>query len=165
MSIDDVVRAQLARLGDRAEIIPCDPSLADTAAFCAAYGYPPEDSANTILVLGKTQPPCYVACLLLATTRLDVNHTVKQRMGARASFASAEETQRITGIEIGGVTVFGLPDSLPIWVDARVMIRERIIVGGGSRSWKALLPPALLLDVPNVEIVESLAGEVPQNTD
>ena len=32
-------------------------------------------------------------------------------------------------MQIGGVTVFGLPADLPIWVDARVMTRERIVLG------------------------------------
>src|SRR6185437_12221871 len=99
------------------EIMPCDPALADTAAFCEAYGVPPEDSANTIVVVGRANPPVHVACLVLATTRLDVNHAVRDRMGIRrASFASADDTRVLTGMEIGGVTVFGLPSDLPIWV-------------------------------------------------
>src|SRR6266581_4948681 len=115
------VQEQLDRLGVPFELFPCDPALADTANFCAAYGFAPEDSANTILVVGKSSPPRYAACVVLATTRLDVNRAVKQKLGARASFASAEDTRALTGMEIGGVTVFGLPPDLPIWVDARVM--------------------------------------------
>lgn len=157
VSIDDTVREQLGTLGVEYAILPCDPALADTAAFCAAYGYAPEDAANTILVVGKSNPPRYVACVVLATTRLDVNRAVKQRLGVRASFASAEDTQRVTGMLLGGVTVFGLPPDLPIWVDARVMQRPRIVLGGGSRSCKVLAPPAILRALPNVEIVEGLA--------
>src|SRR5690242_13628638 len=141
---EDALRVNLDALGVPYEIFPCDPALADTAAFCAAYGFAPEDSANTILVIGKANPPKYVACVVLATTRLDVNRAVKQRLGARASFASAEDTRALTGMEIGGVTVFGLPADLPIWVDARVMARERIVLGGGSRSCKVLAPPDIL---------------------
>ena len=82
------VRDHLARSGIEHEIVPCDPELADTAAFCAAYGYSPEDSANTILVVGKSDPPRYAACVVLATTRLDVNRTVRARLGVKkASFA------------------------------------------------------------------------------
>ncbi len=140
------------------EIIPCDPALADTAVFCATYGYPLEDSANTIIVIGKTEPPRYAACVVLATTRLDVNRTVRQRLGARkASFASADDTRALTGMEIGGVTVFGLPPNLPIWVDGRVMERERIILGGGSRSCKVAAPPDILRKLPCVEVVDGLA--------
>src|SRR5262249_62388017 len=101
MSTEDDVRWHLAALGIEHEIIPCDPDLADTAAFCAAYGYPPQDSANTILVVGKSDPPCYAACVVLAPTRLDVNRAVRQRLGTRkASFASAEDTRRLTGMMI-----------------------------------------------------------------
>ena len=154
------LRRRLDELGVPYQIIPCDPELADTANFCAAYGYPLEDSANTIVVVGKTSPPPYAACVVLATTRLDVNRTVRQRLGTRkASFASPEETRALTGMEIGGVTVFGLPEGLPLWVDGRVMERERIILGGGSRSCKVAAPPTTLLKLPGVEVVEGLALE------
>ena len=140
------------------EIMPCDPALADTAAFCEAYGVPPEDSANTIVVVGRANPPVHVACVVIATTRLDVNHAVRDRLGIRrASFASADDTRALTGMEIGGVTVFGLPPDLPIWVDSRVMQRERIVLGGGVRSCKVVAAPAILLKLPQVEVVESLA--------
>ncbi len=150
----------LAPLGIDYELFACDPALADTAAFCAAYGFAPEDSANTILVIGKSDPPRHAACVVLAPNRLDVNRTVRDRLGTRkASFAPAESTRDITGMEIGGVTVFGLPPHLPIWVDARVMDRERIVVGGGSRSWKVLLAPADLLRIPGTAVVEGLATD------
>jgi prolyl-tRNA editing enzyme YbaK/EbsC (Cys-tRNA(Pro) deacylase) len=156
----DRLIAALEPLGIEFELFACDPALADTAAFCAAYGFAPEDSANTILVAGKAMPPPYAACVVLAPTRLDVNRTVKERLGTRkASFAPAEDTRSVTGMEIGGVTVFGLPADLPIWVDTRVMTRERIVVGGGSRSWKVLLDPARLLRIPNVEVIEGLATD------
>ena len=156
----------LAELGGDHQIIPCDPALADTAAFCAAYSYAPEDSANTIVVIGKAVPLRYAACVVLAPTRLDVNRTVRDRLGTRkASFASAEQARALTGMAIGGVTVFGLPPGLPIWVDARVMDRTRIVLGGGSRSWKVLAPPAILLRLPGVEVVEGLAIDPQPATD
>ena len=157
----DALEAALAGRGEH-ELFACDPTLADTAAFCAAYGFPLEDSANTIIVAGKSDPPVYAACVVLASHRLDVNRTVRTRLGTRkASFASAEETRAITGHEIGGVTAFGLPDGLPILVDAAVMTRARIVLGGGTRSWKVLAPPSLLLTLAGVEIVEGLAKPVP----
>ena len=160
MQDQDDIHRHLQRLGVAYEIIPCDPALADTAAFCAAYGYAPEDSANTIVVIGKADPPHYAACVVLATTRLDVNRTVRERLGVRkASFASADDTRALTGMEIGGVTAFGLPADMPLWVDGRVMRRERIILGGGSRSCKVLARPAILLALPGVEVVEGLALE------
>lgn len=158
----DRLIAALEPLGIDYELFACDPALADTAAFCAAYGFAPEDSANTILVIGKSDPPRYAACVVLAPNRLDVNRAVRDRLGTRkASFAPAESTREITGMEIGGVTVFGLPRDLPIWVDARVMARPRIVVGGGSRSWKVLLAPSALASLPGVEVVEGLATDPP----
>jgi prolyl-tRNA editing enzyme YbaK/EbsC (Cys-tRNA(Pro) deacylase) len=144
------------------ELFACDPALADTAAFCAAYGFDPLDSANTIVVVGKSDPPVYAACVVLATHRLDVNRMVRARLGTRkASFASPGETRALTGQVIGGVTAFGLPDGLPLWVDAAVMERERIVLGGGSRGWKVLAPPSILLTITGVEVVEGLASPAP----
>ena len=140
------------------ELFACDPALADTAAFCAAYGFAPGDSANTIIVVGKSNPPVYAACVVLATHRLDVNRVVKEKLGTRkASFAAPDETRALTGHEIGGVTAFGLPAGLPLWVDAAVMKRERIVLGGGSRSWKVIAPTSILLTLANVEVVDGLA--------
>jgi prolyl-tRNA editing enzyme YbaK/EbsC (Cys-tRNA(Pro) deacylase) len=157
---EEKVRAHLERLGIEHEIVPCDPELADTAAFCAAYGYAPEESANTIVVVGKSDPPRYVACVVLATTRLDVNRTVRTRLGVKkASFADPEQTKAITGMLIGGVTALGLPEDLPIWVDERVVQLPRILLGGGSRSCKVIGPPTLLTAQPAVEVVPGLALE------
>ena len=157
----DADREALARaLGGRGEheLLACDPALADTAAFCAAYGFALEDSANTIVVAGKADPPVYAACVLLATHRLDVNRVVRARLGTRrASFASADETRALTGHELGGVTVFGLPAGLPVLVDASVMDRPQIVLGGGSRRWKVLAPPTILLTIDGVEVVQGLA--------
>ncbi len=139
------------------ELVDCDPALADTAAFCEAYGYALEDSANTILVAGKADPPVHAACILLAHTRLDVNKVVRKRLGTRkASFADGADTEEITGMTIGGVTPFGLPAGLPLWVDAAVMERDRIILGGGGRDRKVLAPPAIL-EAIGAEVVDGLA--------
>jgi prolyl-tRNA editing enzyme YbaK/EbsC (Cys-tRNA(Pro) deacylase) len=152
------VVAHLQQLGADHEIVPCDPALADTAAFCEAYGYSPDDSANTIIVVGKGETPRPVACVVLASTRLDVNGVVRKRLEVRkASFASADETMELTGMEIGGVTAFALPDGLPIWVDAAVMARQRIILGGGSRSIKVLTPPSTLTKLGGVTVIDGLA--------
>jgi len=154
------VRAHLQQLGVEHEIVPCDPALADTAAFCAAYGYDADESANTILVVGKSEPPVYAACVVLANTRLDVNKTVRRRLGVKkASFADPDQTKAITGMLIGGVTALGLPADVPIWVDARVAERPRIVLGGGSRSCKVVGPPTLLTAQPGVEVVDGLALE------
>lgn len=158
----DALIAQLDASGVEYEVVDCDPELADTAQFCEAYGYSPEDSANTIVVVGKSEPPTHAACIVLATTKLDVNKVVRKRLGAKkASFASGDDTVAITGMQIGGVTPFGLPGGLPIWVDSRVMRRDRIILGGGSRDRKVLADPSILTTI-GAEIVDDLAKEVVQ---
>lgn len=156
----DALEAALLGRGDY-ELFPCDPALADTAAFCAHYGFAMEDSANTIIVVGKGAEPVYAACVVLATHRLDVNRTIKGRFGRKTSFASPEETRALTGHEIGGVTVFGLPAELPVWIDAAVMGRDRIVLGGGSRSWKVIAPAAILLTLAGAQVVEGLANPAP----
>ncbi len=159
----DPVLDQLAVLKIDHEVLPCDPALADTADFCAAYDIDPADSANAILVAGKAREDVerpFALCLVLATHRLDVNGTVRKRLGSRkASFAGIDETAMMTGMQIGGVTPFGLPSDcpVPVWIDAAVMDRERVVVGGGSRDRKILLPPAGLLTLPGAEAVEDLA--------
>lgn len=158
--------AALEPLGIAYELFACDPALADTTAFCAAYGFVPDDAANTILVIGKSDPPRHAACVVLAPNRLDVNRTVRDRLGTRkASFAPPDATREITGMEIGGVTVFGLPPALPIWVDARVMERERIVLGGGSRSWKVIASPSILRALTGMEVVSGLAKDPAASSD
>jgi prolyl-tRNA editing enzyme YbaK/EbsC (Cys-tRNA(Pro) deacylase) len=99
--------------------------------------------------------------VVLATTRLDVNHAVRKLMNAsRVSFATGEETRALTGMLIGGVTVFALPPDLAIYVDERVMAPPWIIVGGGGRSTKVKLAPDALRRLPNVSVVPGLANEI-----
>ncbi len=156
----DQVIEQLESLGLAYELVPCDPNLADTAAFCEAYGFAPEDSANAIVVVGKADPPVFALCLVLADSRLDVNRVVRKKLGTRkASFASADDTVRLTGMMIGGVTPFGIHD-LPIWIDERVMGRDQLIIGGGTRDRKLRVPPATLAGHPMVQVVPDLAREI-----
>jgi prolyl-tRNA editing enzyme YbaK/EbsC (Cys-tRNA(Pro) deacylase) len=158
-----VVSSALERFALVAEVVGCDPSLADTTAFCEAYGVSADDSANTIVVIGKgpstgQEPPPLAACLVLATTRLDVNNAVKRQFGTKkASFAAQELACEVTGMEYGGVTAVGLPESMALWIDAAVMGRTSIIVGGGNRSTKLRMNPRELLKLPNAVVVEGLA--------
>lgn len=155
----DRLEALLSTTGVGYELFPCDPALADTAQFCAAYGFALDDSANTIVVVGKANPRVYGVSVVLASRRLDVNHAVRDQLGTRkASFASADETRELTGMEIGGVTPFGLPSGLPLWIDAAVMERPRVVLGGGSRSWKVIASPQILLAVPGATVIEGLAS-------
>ncbi len=153
----DVANA-LTALNIAYEALDCDPALADTADFCAHYGYTPDQSANTLLVGSTKGDPVFACCVLLANCRLDVNKTVRKKLGVRRlSFATPEITKQMTGMELGGVTPFALPDTLPLWIDSRVMQCEKIILGGGNRSSKVLMPPEGLLNVVNAEVVEGLA--------
>lgn len=157
--LDRRVRAALDDLGLPYEVLPCEPELADTAAFAAHYDIPLENSANTIVVASTRGPRDHVACLALATTRLDVNGAVRRETGFRkASFAGADEVRELTGMEIGGVTAFGLPGGLDVLVDAAVVARPWLVLGGGNRLSKLRVGPELLRALPGVRIVEGLAG-------
>jgi len=140
--IPDTVRQTLDRLGIACEIMPIDPAFADTEAFCRTYDVPLEQSANTIIVASKKEPKQFSACVVLADSRLDVNGKVRRLMNVpRASFAGPEDMRALTGMEVGGVTPFGLPETLPLFVDARVLDHAWVIVGAGGRSAKLRIDP------------------------
>lgn len=162
MSAHPDVVADLERLGLEYDVMDCDPDLADTAEFCAAYGVSLEESANAILVASKKPEGHHAVCVALAHTRLDVNGVVRRKLGVRKlSFASAELTRELTGQEIGGVTIFGLPHDVPVWLDARVLACGSVVVGAGSRSAKIRLDPSQLVGVDGYEFVDGLAGLAP----
>lgn len=158
MTADPGVLADMDSKGIVYEEMECEPDLADTALFCEAYGVPLEKSANAILVASRKPEGHNAVCLVLAHTRLDVNGVVRKRLGVRkVSFASAELTMELTGQEIGGVTAFGLPDALPVWVDSRVLEQDWVIIGAGSRSAKIRLDPRQFEGLDGYEVVEDLA--------
>lgn len=155
--LEERVLAAVGAVGEPHEVIEIDPALADTAAFCERYGYALEESANCILVASRDDPPVVAACLVLATTKLDVNKRVRRLLGVRKlSFAPADLTRELTGMEIGGVTPFGLPPAVPLYADARIRDLDRVIVGGGSRRLKLHVTPAALEQV-GAAFVEDLA--------
>lgn len=158
-TLDAKVKAILGKYKVVHEVLECKPEWADTATFCEHYDKDPKQAANTIIIASKKiEPTKYAACVVLALDRLDVNKKVCQLMGIkRASFASAEQTSDLTGMMIGGVTVFGLPSDLPIYVDAVVMDQPEVIMGGGNRSSKLLLNPQELKKLPNVKVIENLS--------
>ena len=157
----DVI-ADLERLGLAYEVMDCDPDLADTAQFCEAYGVALEESANAILVASKKPEGHHAVCVALAHTRLDVNGAVRRKLAVRKlSFAPADVTRELTGQEIGGVTIFGLPEGLVVWLDSRVLDCDRIVVGAGSRSAKIRLDPSQLIGLDRYEFVVDLATVAP----
>jgi len=143
---------------ERIGVAAIDDSLADTAAFCVHYGVEPGDSANCVIVKGRRGDVVrYAACVVLATTRADVNGLVRRRLDARsASFAPMEEAVSLTGMEYGGITPIGLPADWPILVDAAVAASPGVVVGAGIRGAKLFLPGAVLSALPGAEVVEGL---------
>lgn len=154
-----VVRDAVERHALAVQTLECEPDLADTAAFCAHYGFAVEQAANTILVASKKSDPArYAVCVVLGTTRLDVNRKVAELIATKKlSFADADTTSELTGMLIGGVTAVGI-EAHPVYVDSAVMQQTQVVMGGGNRSSKLLLAPAELLKLPNVQIVEGLAN-------
>ena len=147
--LDPNVQRAANALGAKYEVLDCNPDWADTELFCANYNIPRDHAANAILIAAKTEPKQYAVCLVLATTKIDVNHKLSKLMGIkRLSFAQAEETKAVTGQAIGGVTVFGLPAGIPLYIDSRVMEKDYVIVGGGNRSTKMKLAPSELVKIP-----------------
>ena len=157
--IEARVRNALARLDIAGwEWIEIDPQFGDTADFCAQYGFDLPHCANTIVVAGKRGPAACCAAIVRGSDRLDVNRAVRRLMGvSRASFASAEETRRLTGMMIGGVTALALPPELPIYADERLLEMDYIILGAGSRSAKLKMPPAELGKLPGLQFIAGLS--------
>lgn len=136
-----------------------DPDLADTAAFCAAYEVSLDASANCVVVAGKREGDVRrAACLVLATTRADVNTVVRRYLDVRkASFVPTAEAVELTGMEYGGITPIGLPAGWPVLVDARVVGTDHVIIGSGVRHSKLALPGAVVAELPGAEVIPDLA--------
>ena len=143
---------------DEVMVAPIDPELADTAAFCDAYGVTLDVSANCVVVAGKRSGETRLAAVVvLATTRADVNNVVRRRIDARkASFAPMDLAVAETGMEYGGITPIGLPPAWPLLVDPRSSTRPEVIVGSGLRRSKLALPGAWLTGLPGAEVVDGL---------
>lgn len=150
-------------LAGEVRVTPIDASLADTAAFCEAYGVGMDEGANCIVVVGtRGDTTSYAACLVLGTTRADVNGFVRRFLGARrAGFAPMDDAVALTGMEYGGITPIGLPDDWAILVDSRVAELPAAIVGAGIRGAKLSVPGRVLAALPRAQVVEGLAREVP----
>ncbi|HEX6684668.1 MAG TPA: YbaK/EbsC family protein [Candidatus Limnocylindrales bacterium] len=143
---------------DQVLVVDTDPDLADTANFCQAYDVPLEASANCVVVAGKRgQTVTYAACVVLATTRADVNGLVRKHLEARkASFAPMDTAVAETGMEYGGITPIGLPADWPVLVDSTIAGLPHVIVGSGRRRGKLVLPGSVLTAVPGAQTVAGL---------
>ncbi|WP_232014326.1 YbaK/EbsC family protein [Cellulomonas fimi] len=152
-----------AEVADAVLVTEIDPDLADTAALTAAYDLPPAASANCVLVAGRRAGEERVAAAVVrATTRADVNATVKRLLDVRkASFLPTDRAVEESGMEYGGITPLGLPAGYRVLVDARVVVDDpdaggTVVVGSGVRRSKVALPGALLARAPGVEVVDGL---------
>jgi prolyl-tRNA editing enzyme YbaK/EbsC (Cys-tRNA(Pro) deacylase) len=154
------VAKALTTLPDPADVgvTAIDPNLADTAAFCAEYGSPLTASANCVVVSGKRAgEERFAACLVLATTRADVNGVVRKRLDVRkASFAPMDTAVELTGMAYGGITPLGLPPEWPLLIDAAVAASPELVIGSGIRGSKILITGPTLAALPNAEVIESL---------
>ena len=139
-----------------AEVAPIDATLADTAAFCAAYDVAPQASANCVIVAGRRAgETTYAAVMVLATHRADVNGVVRRHLGVRKiSFAPHDEAVSLTGMEFGGITPVGLPAGWPILVDAAVVAAGDVVIGSGIRGSKLLVSGAALAELPTAEVLD-----------
>jgi prolyl-tRNA editing enzyme YbaK/EbsC (Cys-tRNA(Pro) deacylase) len=157
------VRDALARLdgtldAGRVGVAEIDPALADTAAFCARYQVPLDVSANCVVVSGRRGGQTrFAACVVLATTRADVNGLARRQLDVRkASFAPVDVAVAETGMEYGGITPLGVPPGWPVLVDAAVTAVPEVVIGSGVRRSKLILPGALLAGLPGATVLPGL---------
>lgn len=158
ISIKKNVERILESLNIEYSVVECSSEFSDTQVFCRHYGYSIDDSANLIIVSSKKGEAKYAACVVLANSRLDVNKVVRKKLQVpKVSFATPDTTLELTGMQLGGVTPFGMPDNVPVWIDTQVMKCKEIILGGGDRTTKLIMSPDMLLKIPNIEVVDNLA--------
>lgn len=154
------VASALATLAGVGEVVvsEIDPTLSDTAAFCERYETGPETAANCVVLRAKRGGEYfYAACVVLATTRADVNGLACQALDAKkASFAPMDEAVALSGMEFGAITPVGLPAAWPILVDKAVTDSARVIIGSGVRRSKLLVPGNFLSSLANVQVLEGL---------
>ena len=142
-----------------AEVAQIDPACADTEALCARYDVTLDQSANCVVVAGRRgDVTTLAACLVLATTRADVNGLVRKHLNARkASFAPLTEVEDATGMAFGAITPVGLPPSWPLLISEAVAAHQAVVVGSGVRDSKLRMPGAALAALPNAQVLPGLA--------
>ena len=157
------VAAALAALGEATAgeigVAEIDPAAADTATFCERYGVSLAESANCVVISGKREGEVrYAACVILATTRADVNNVARRELDVRkASFAQMDTAVAETGMEYGGITPIGLPAGWPVLVDAAVADTPLAVIGSGVRHSKLVLTGKLLASLPGARVIDGLA--------
>ena len=157
------VATALAALGEAEAaavgVAEIDPEMADTAAFCERYGVSLAESANCVVIAGRRDGEArYAGCVILATTRADVNNVARRELDVRkASFAAMDDAVAQTEMEYGGITPVGLPQGWPVLVDARVADTPTVVIGSGVRRSKLVLPGTLVASLPGARVIDGLA--------
>ena len=151
--------ASWSRPADDVGVAAIDPELADTAAFCDRYAVSPRESANCVVIAGRREGEVrFAACVVLATTRADVNNVARRALDVRkASFAATDLAVAETGMEYGGITPIGLPATWPVLIDAAVAASPQVVIGSGLRRSKLALAGTTLADLPGAAVIEGLA--------
>jgi prolyl-tRNA editing enzyme YbaK/EbsC (Cys-tRNA(Pro) deacylase) len=161
-TVAEALRAWPAGAADDVLVAQIDPALADTQAFCERYGVAPDRSANCVVLAARREGRSwFAACVVLATTRADVNGLAKRHLGAgKISFASMDAATAASEMEFGGITPIGLPPDWPILIDAAVAAADRVVVGSGIRGSKISLPGGALAELPNAVVLPGLGRSV-----
>jgi prolyl-tRNA editing enzyme YbaK/EbsC (Cys-tRNA(Pro) deacylase) len=143
-----------------AEVTAIDPAFADTDALCGHYDVDPGECANCVVVAGRRgDRVSFAACLVLASTRADVNGVVRRHLGVRkASFAPLAEVVTETGMEFGGITPLGLPASWQLLISEAVSNHPGVVIGSGLRHSKLRLPGSALVGLPGAHVLSGLAA-------
>ncbi|MFD2091807.1 YbaK/EbsC family protein [Blastococcus deserti] len=157
------VAAALPQLGGAVWVAEIDDDLADTAAFSDAYGVPLEASANCVVVAARRAGRTgLAACVVLATTRADVNGVVRRHLDARkASFAPQDVAVAESGMAFGGITPVGLPAEWPVLVDPAVAAADLVVIGSGTRGSKLAVRGAALAALPAATVLDGLGRPIP----
>jgi prolyl-tRNA editing enzyme YbaK/EbsC (Cys-tRNA(Pro) deacylase) len=157
--VAEALAALAGTLAEEVAVAGIDPALADTAAFCERYQVSLEESANCVVIAGRRGgEQRYAACVILATTRADVNGTARRELDVRkASFAAMDDAVAQTGMEYGGITPLGLPAAWPLLIDAQVAKAPQVVIGSGVRRSKLLLPGEALTRLPGAAVIDGLA--------
>lgn len=153
-----VARA-LAGGTDDVAVTAIDPSLSDTRAFCEHYQVPLAQAANCVVLdVRRGEERFLVACVVLATTRIDVNGKVREVLNAKkASFAQMEKAVEASGMEYGAITPVGLPSDWTILIDKAVAESiEPLVIGSGVRNSKLVVSGSFLAGLPNAQVMEGL---------
>jgi prolyl-tRNA editing enzyme YbaK/EbsC (Cys-tRNA(Pro) deacylase) len=143
---------------DEIAVVQIDPAAADTAAMSERYGVPMADGANCVVVMGRREgEERMAACVVRADTRADVNNLVKRTLDVRkASFLPMDRAVEESGMEYGGITPVGLPETWRVLVDDQCLAIEVAVIGSGVRRSKLLVPGRLLAELPQAEVLPGL---------